>query len=41
MTMNLNDDKDMGVAFKGYEFFVSLDAAGKQTITQGTATMDT
>ena len=41
MTMNLNDDKDMRVTFKDYEFFVPLDAGGKQTIIQGTATMDT
>ena len=41
MVMNLSDDKDMRVTFKDYEFFVPLDAAGKQTIIQGTATMDT
>lgn len=41
MTMNLSDDKDMRVTFKDYEFFVPLDAGGKQTIIKGTATMDT
>jgi hypothetical protein len=41
MTMNLSDDKNMRVTFKDYEFFVPLDAGGKQTIIQGTATMDT
>ena len=41
MTMNLSDDKDMRVTFKDYEFFVPLDAAGKQTIIEGIATMDT
>lgn len=41
MVMNLSEDKDMRVTFKDYEFFVPLDAAGKETIIQGTATMDT
>lgn len=41
MTMNLSDDKDMRVTFKDYEFFVPLDAGGKQTIIEGVATMDT
>lgn len=41
MVMNLSDDKDMRITFKDYEFFVPLDAAGKETIIQGTATMDT
>ncbi|MDG1477025.1 MAG: DUF4920 domain-containing protein [Vicingaceae bacterium] len=41
MTMNLSDDKNMRVTFKDYEFFVPLDAGGKETIIQGTATMDT
>tara|TARA_B100000809_G_C15125240_1_gene525969 strand:+ start:245 stop:766 length:522 start_codon:yes stop_codon:yes gene_type:complete len=41
MVMNLSDDKDMRITFKDYEFFVPLEAAGKETIIQGTATMDT
>lgn len=41
MVINLGDDKDMRITFKDYEFFVPLDAAGKETIIQGTATMDT
>lgn len=41
MVMDLGDGKDMRVTFKDYEFFVPLDAAGKQTTIKGTATMDT
>ena len=41
MVIDLGDGKDMRITFKDYEFFVPLDAAGKETIIQGTATMDT
>jgi len=41
MVMSLGDNKEMRVTFKDYEFFVPLDAAGKETTIQGIATMDT
>ncbi len=41
MTINLGEDKEMRVRFKDYDFFVPKDAAGKFTIVQGFAKIDT
>jgi len=41
MTLNLDDEQELMVRFKDYEFFVPKDASGKEATIEGIARMET